>query len=897
MSTPPKFTSLVDMFEKSCQTYASRDLFGFKKDGAWQWVSYAETRRRVDLARAGLAALGVARGDRVAIIANNRVEWAVMAYATYGLGGAYVPMYEAQHMEEWAFILADCEAKVLVAATRAIYEKVKGLPAEIPTLKHVICLEGSEEDPATYAHLLAEGKKSPVPATEPEGKDTAGLIYTSGTTGKPKGVLLSHSNFALNVSSIHEIFPLAQEDRSLSFLPWAHSFGQTCELHAMLSMGASMALNTAVDKLIDELSEVKPTVLFSVPRIFNRLYDVINKQMAERPAPIRNLFQDALRISARKRDGQHVGLRDSIKYAIANKVIFTKVRAKLGGQLKYAFSGGAALSKNVAEFIDGIGIMVYEGYGLTETSPIATANCPNSRKIGSVGKAIPGVKIVIDKAATGEDKHGEVLVYGHNVMQGYHNRPEENAQVLMPDGGFRTGDMGFVDPDGFLFITGRIKEQYKLENGKYVVPSPLEEELKLSPFIINAMVHGANRPFNVALIVPDRDTVTKFAQAEGISGDYDGLLKNDRVKAKIGEELEKYSAAFRAFDKVKKFALIPEDFTTQNDMLTPSMKLKRRNVLKKWEGEIDRLYALASPSAAPPMLPSLESLRCFASAARLLNFRNAARAVALTPAAFGQRIRQLEEQLGAQLFHRTTRAVSLTQAGLSLLPFAERCLLAAGECVRAARGETGPPPMEITLGTRHELGMSWVVSQLDPLSRVLPSLQLHLYFGSGPDLLLRVRTMEIDCAVTSSRFTDPKLDAVALHREDYAFVGAASLLARKPLTRPDHAADHTLLDVSAELPLFRYFRDASPIGDRLRFGRIVRLGGIEAIRRRVAEGAGVAVLPAYLVKADLRARKLRAILPRTPPGHDFFRLVFRADDPRRSVYDALATEMLKTPLR
>ena len=296
------------------------------------------------------------------------------------------------------------------------------------------------------------------------------------------------------------------------------------------------------------------------------------------------------------------------------------------------------------------------------------------------------------------------------------------------------------------------------------------------------------------------------------------------------------------------------------------------------------------------LLPSIDSLRCFQAAARLLNFRAAARSVALTPAALGQRIQKLESDLGVTLFRRTTRSVALTEAGLALVPVAERCLEAARDCVRAARGETGPPPMELVIGTRQELGLSWLAPQLDRLKQQNASLELHLYFGSGPDLLLRVRTMEIDCAVTSSRFTDPKLDSARLHREDYVFVGSARLLAKKPRTRAAHAAGPTLLAASAELPLFRYWRDAPGGGDRLRFGRIVRLGSIEAIRQRVTAQAGVAVLPAYLVRRELATRSFRRLFPAVTPLHDYFRLVFRADDPRRPIYERLAAHMLEVPL-
>jgi long-chain acyl-CoA synthetase len=590
MSSPQKFANLVDLFEKSCQSFASNDLFGTKKNGTWQWISYAEVKRRVDLARAGLAGLGVGPGDKVAIIANNRVEWAVLAYATYGLGAAFVPMYEAQHYEDWQFIVEDCEAKILVVANQTIFGKVERMLTEIPTLKHIVNLDGDASQATSYVHLLAEGEKKPVAATHPASSDVAGLIYTSGTTGKPKGVLLTHSNLASNVSAVQDFFPAAADDRSLSFLPWAHSFGQTCELHLMLSVGASMALNSATDKLIEELGEVKPTMLFSVPRIFNRLYDVINKQIAERPPFIQAIFHDALKAAGKKRDGQSLSLAEKIKYAFADKFIFSKPRARLGGRLRYAASGGAALSKDVAEFIDGLGITVYEGYGLTETSPIATTNSPQGRKIGSVGRPIPGVRIEIDKKVTGDDKNGEILVYGHNVMKGYYKRDDENALVLTGDGGFRTGDMGHVDAEGFLWITGRIKEQYKLENGKYVVPSPIEEDLKLSPFITNIMIHGQNKPFNVAVIVPDEATVKKFASEQNLGGSYEELLKTPQVKDKIASELDTFSKNLKGFDKIKKFILIPEDFSVQNDMLTPSLKLKRRNVIKQWGDEIEKLY-------------------------------------------------------------------------------------------------------------------------------------------------------------------------------------------------------------------------------------------------------------------------------------------------------------------
>jgi DNA-binding transcriptional LysR family regulator len=296
-------------------------------------------------------------------------------------------------------------------------------------------------------------------------------------------------------------------------------------------------------------------------------------------------------------------------------------------------------------------------------------------------------------------------------------------------------------------------------------------------------------------------------------------------------------------------------------------------------------------------LPSLDSLRCFLEAATSLNFRRASHAVGLTPTAFSQRIKQLEEQMGAPLFARTTRSVTLTEHGLALLPRARRCIAEAEACALVARPGAEHPDMDLTLGTRQELGMSWLVPQQRALLRSRPWLRLHLYFSSGPDLLLRLRTSEVDCAITSTAFSDPKLDALRLHREDYVLVGSSRLLRERPFTRPEHAEVHTLVDASPDTPLFRYWRDAPGGGDRLRFGGWLWMGCIAAIRHQVLEGAGVAVLPEYFVRADLAARRLVKILPSVVPANDYFRLVFRAADPRRRVFESLGKELASVPLR
>ena len=583
-----EFKNLVELFQKSCDNHAAREVFGVKSAGGWSWMTYRDLRKMVDDFRGALASLGVKAGDKVGIVANNRVEWAVAAYATYGLRAAFVPMYEQQHVEEWEFILDDCGAKVAIGSTQAVYDDLKKLKGKVKSLEHVIGLEAPLSDDHSYKALLERGAKQPKAAEEPSSDEIAGFIYTSGTTGKPKGVILTHGNICFCISAVCSVFDFNWSERTLSFLPWAHSFGQVCELHTLVGRGCSTAINDDVQNLVANLAEVKPTILFAVPRIFNRIYDGVNKQMTEKPSFIQSLFRSGISTATKKSRGEDVGVLAGIGLGLADKIIFSKIRQKFGGRLKFAISGSAALSREVAEFIDALGIQVYEGYGLTETSPTATANYPGSRKIGSVGKAIPGCEIVIDTSVTGDPKHGEILIYGPNVMRGYHNRAEENRAVLMDDGGFRSGDMGYLDEDGYLYITGRIKEQYKLENGKYVVPSPLEEQLKLSPYIANVMIHGANKPHNVALVVPDQEALKKWAGENGVEiGD---LSNSDKVRSLMKEELDKYGSDFKGYEKPKDFVVVAEDFTTDNGMLTPTLKLKRRNVLAKYEQDLNALY-------------------------------------------------------------------------------------------------------------------------------------------------------------------------------------------------------------------------------------------------------------------------------------------------------------------
>jgi long-chain acyl-CoA synthetase len=319
--------------------------------------------------------------------------------------------------------------------------------------------------------------------------------------------------------------------------------------------------------------------------------------MAAAPAIRRKLFNLAMSAAKQRRvmDGKAQSSSWlNLKLAVFDRIVFSKVRDRLGGRLRCAFSGGAAISREVAEFIDDVGVLVYEGYGLSETSPIATMNYPGNKMIGSVGRPIPDVEIIIDTDAVGGamGKEGEILIKGPNVMQGYHNLPEQTAAVMREDGAFRSGDLGWLGDDGFLRITGRIKEQYKLENGKYVVPSPLEEQLKLSGFVNQVMIFGANQVHNVAIIVPDIDALTGWAANEGLPGDAASILATPQAKRMYEKELERYSRdVFKGFEKVRDFRFVVEEFSTDNDMLTPTLKLKRRNVIKAYQDLLDEMYA------------------------------------------------------------------------------------------------------------------------------------------------------------------------------------------------------------------------------------------------------------------------------------------------------------------
>ena len=588
--------NIVEILEKSISKYPERLYLGTKnkKLKQYDWITYADFGKRVDNVRSGLSQMGIVKDDAVGIICNNSTEWAVCFYATSGLGARFVPMYEAELIQVWKYIINDAKVKVLFISKKEIYEKLKDVISSISTLKKVIVMEG--EGPDTLADLEKKGAAQKVKSIYPEHSAICILIYTSGTTGDPKGVLLSQGNVTNNVHSALACFnKMDKNEVTLSILPWAHVFGLG-ELLIMCQLGASIGLAESATTIPEDLGLVRPTFLVAVPRVFNRVYDGLWTKMNEEGGLPRKLFVMGVESGKKKRELAAQGkssFSTNLKFKIADAIVFKKIREKLGGRLTGSMTGSAAMNPEISHFFWDIGVPLYDAYGLTETSPGATMNRPSKYRIGSIGPAMDQCKIVIDKSVVEPGaKDGEIIIYGPNVMQGYFNKPEATAAVMTADGGFRTGDRGRVDEDGFLYITGRLKEQFKLENGKYVFPVAIEEDIKLNHYIENAMIYGEGREFNVCLIIPDFIALDKWAEKNNLPKDHAELLKKEETKKFLESEIvNSLKGKYGAYEIPKKFIFLSENFTLDNGMLTQTMKLKRRVVFEKYKNQIDTLYA------------------------------------------------------------------------------------------------------------------------------------------------------------------------------------------------------------------------------------------------------------------------------------------------------------------
>ena len=587
--------NLVSLIEGSVAKFADNPLFGTKNTaGDYEWVTYSQVGRRIDNLRGGLARMGIKSGDAVGIIANNRTEWAVCAFAAYGLGARFIPMYEKELPKIWQYIINDGNVRLLFVATPDILNQVNGLAVATPGLENVLLIDGRGEN--TMQALEQVGQAHPVPAIHPDPGDIAVLIYTSGTTGDPKGVLLSHGNFTTNFQAGGALFPdLGPDSRSLCILPWAHSFGQTAELYNLIQFGGSMGFMGDVTTLAEDMGKVRPTLLVAVPRVFNKIYDGLWAKMNAAGGLAKALFTMGVENARKRRELAEKGQSDfwtSLKFMLADRIVFQKIRDRFGGRLITAITGSATMNIEIGYFFSDLGIPVYDCYGLTETTPAVTMNCPAAHRPGSVGRPIDQVTVEIDKLfLDGNPDDGEIIVYGPNVMQGYNNKPDATREVMTADGGFRTGDRGRLDKDGFLFITGRIKEQYKLQNGKYVFPSAIEEEIKLLPWVENAMVYGEGRPFNVCLIVPDFLVLGRYAKENQLPEDPRKLVADTAIRKMIADEITSFlNGKFGGYEIPRKFLWLHENFSLENGTLTQTMKLKRRSVLGRYQDQLQALY-------------------------------------------------------------------------------------------------------------------------------------------------------------------------------------------------------------------------------------------------------------------------------------------------------------------
>mmetsp|Transcript_10532 Transcript_10532/g.15423 ORF Transcript_10532/g.15423 Transcript_10532/m.15423 type:complete len:777 (-) Transcript_10532:85-2415(-) len=626
------FTTLHELQRNACIAYAPNNLFGSYSPTTrkYEWMTYADFARQVQSITHVLQHqfnMSNKSNSKLGIISNNRWEWAAASTAAYSLNIPVVPLYEQQHSKDWVYILNDAGVDGLMVSTMDVYDKVVGgeVMNNISILKgtgNVLCFDAVVEDEEGELvecslqramqisnNELQVNKNDGIMTSEaqhaPTPSDLANLIYTSGTTGTPKGVELSHSNQVSNIQSVAKLYGshIDSTYRSLSFLPWAHSYGQTCELFCGMAFGVGMGINTrGVNHLLEDLELVKPEMLFSVPTLYKKIYDGVNNVMESQDGGIAGkLMKRALDLSREKRldDGSTFGWKQQMQHTILDKLILSKIRSKFGGRLQHGFVAGAACPPAILNFMDDIGIPIYEGYGLTETSPIITLNEPSGRMVGSVGKPLDNINVVVVNPENGnvleDGEEGEVCVYGPNVMRGYWGREEDTNKVmsLAPDGVskmFHTGDLGMLTPgDNFLTITGRIKEQYKLENGKYICPTPIEEAIGLSRFINQVVVCGANRPYNVAVLVVNWDAIFEEMGLDGQTEE--DLVNDEKVRRLLQSEVDLYCQSAR----LKKFEIpldwtIVAPFTLGNDMLTPKLSIRRHVVVKAYKDVILAMY-------------------------------------------------------------------------------------------------------------------------------------------------------------------------------------------------------------------------------------------------------------------------------------------------------------------
>jgi long-chain acyl-CoA synthetase len=590
--------TVCDIFYRSVETYRKPEHLKHKRDGAWRAISSDELRAAVEEISMGLRGLGVEKGDRVAILSENRPEWAMADLATLCAGAADATVYPTLTTPQVQYILGDSESKVVFVSNAAQAAKVAEARDRLPALRHVVRFD--EADVAgtlSLAELRAKGREALAAdpgavrrrAGEVKRDDLATLIYTSGTTGDPKGVMLTHGNLLHNVLAAEKVFPMVTHEwTALSFLPLCHSFERTAGHNFMLYRGVTIAYAESVEKVPENMGEVRPHVMCSVPRLYEKMYARVNEKVASDPPLRQKIFRWAIGVGRER--FAHVVARTEpgallkARFALADKLVFSKIKARTGGRLALFISGGAPLGREIAEFFGAAGMLVCEGYGLTETSPVITCNYPGRVKPGTVGLPLEHVEVRI-----AED--GEILTRGPHVMKGYFKKPEATAEAIDEDGWFHTGDIGFVDPEGCLVITDRKKDIIVTSGGKNIAPQPIENRLKTSKFLAEVVMIGNKRNFAAALLVPSFEALEAWAKEHGIAAaPREELVRRPEVVAHYQRIVDEMTTDLAQFEKIKKIALLTKEFTQESGELTPTLKVKRRVVEERYKGLIDAMY-------------------------------------------------------------------------------------------------------------------------------------------------------------------------------------------------------------------------------------------------------------------------------------------------------------------
>ncbi len=596
----PKVKSLGDMFFESVSKYGTKILYMSKRGGAYRGLTYKHVGEIVKNLALGMASLGVKKGDKVAVLSPTQEEWAMADYAVLSLGAATVPIYPNLSSKQVEYILQDSDSKIVFASDSEQLAKVIAVKDQCPALTHAVLI--SKQDKLKdyvmrFDELQALGKKFAETnpsylqdALKPIGRqDVATIIYTSGTTGLPKGVMLSHNNLITNTVACSRCIPIESGEVFLAFLPLSHIFERTAGHFVALFNGCTIGYAENIDAVAQNMGEVRPTLMASVPRLFEKMYGRIQDGLAQAPPIRRKIFAWAQEVG---RKARQTGTR-GFSYRLADKLVFSKLRGRLGGRIRFMVSGGAPLSKEIGEFFANLGVIILEGYGLTETSPVITVNRPELVKFGTVGRTVEDVEVKI--AAD-----GEILTRGPHVMIGYYKNEKATREVIDAEGWFHTGDVGYLDSDNYLVITDRKKNIIVTSGGKNVAPQPIENLLVTVPYVEQAMVIGDKRNFIAALIVPKFDKLRALAEANRIPfNSEEELIDNAKIYSLVDKEIQdvQEKAGLARYEKVRRFALLPKAFTIESGELTPTLKMKRNVIIENFVSIIENLYTKEAQAA------------------------------------------------------------------------------------------------------------------------------------------------------------------------------------------------------------------------------------------------------------------------------------------------------------